>query len=31
MGDQTYEARIEFAKKVNPPEAVQMLMADLDA
>jgi hypothetical protein len=31
MGDQTYEARIEFAKKVNPPKAVQMLMSDLDA
>ena len=31
MGDQDNQSRIEFAKRVNPPEAVQMLVADLDS
>jgi len=31
MGDQSDESRIEFAKRVNPPESVIMLIEDLDA
>ena len=31
MGDQDDWSRIEFAKRVNPLETVQMLIADLDA
>jgi len=31
MGDQTHADRIEFARKVNPPESVQMLINDLAA
>lgn len=31
MGDQSDEARIEFAHRVNPPQAVRMLIDDLAA
>ena len=31
MGDQDNQSKIEFAKRVNPPEAVQMFVADLDS
>jgi hypothetical protein len=31
MGDQSYEDRIEFAERVNPPESVNMLRQDLEA
>ncbi len=29
-GDQSYEERLEFAKKLNPPEAVEIFTKDMD-
>jgi hypothetical protein len=31
MGDQAYEAIVEFAEKINPPPSMQMLNSDLYA